>query len=85
MSDNNLKIRKVFINSFIEVLMDLYNKGVDYVDLIATINDDRDILGISFCKEYMSDEYKENFDNIPEEEFDEININLSDDDLNQLL
>ena len=83
MSNNQLKIRKIHLNTFIDVLVDLYDRGVDYVDLLAHLNDDEDIVGISFCKEYMSKDFAENFDKIPEK--DNINKDLSEDDLNQLL
>ena len=88
MSENNLKIRKILINEFVEVLISLYDKGVDYVDLIANTADEIDVIGISFCKEYMSEGYRENFDKISETKFQNVNIdiNLSDDtDLNQLI
>jgi pyrimidine operon attenuation protein/uracil phosphoribosyltransferase len=87
MGDNNLRIRKVPVNAFVETLIDLYNKGVDYVDIIGVLNNDQDAIGISFCKEYMSKKLQKNFDKIPNTtiEKNEINIKLSDDDLNQLI
>lgn len=83
--DNNqdLKIRKIYLASFIDILMDLYNRGVDYVDLIANLQENQDVVGISFCKDYMNDEYKDSFDNIPEQY--NVEKELSDDDLNQLI
>lgn len=86
-NDQHIKIRKVHLSTFIEILIDLYNKGVDYVDIIGSIEPEQDSIGISFSKEYMSKEHKENFDKIPvtSKKDDEINIKLSDEDLNQLL
>ena len=77
MADGNLRIRKVAVNAFVDILVDLYNKGVDVQDSVA----------ISFSKEYMADNMQSNFDEIgtKEIETDEINIKLSDDDLNQLI
>jgi ligand-binding sensor protein len=80
---NHVKIKKVHLNTFIEILVGLYDKGVNYVDIIGTMDDEQDSVGISFSKEYMDDEYKDNFDNIPEVDGDK--LNLSDDDLNQLI
>jgi ligand-binding sensor protein len=80
---NHVKIKKVHLNTFIEILVGLYDKGVNYVDIIGTMDDEQDSVGISFSKEYMDDEYKDNFDNIPEIDGDK--LNLSDDDLNQLI
>jgi len=85
--DNNIKIRKVPLEMFIEILTDLYNKGVDYVDIIGILDETQDSIGISFCKDYMDEELKDNFDKIPVsvKKNDQINISLSDEDLNQLL
>lgn len=88
------KIKKVHLNSFIEILIELYNKGVDFVDIMnVTSSDVQDGVGISFCKEYMNKELMDNFDKIShaaeteveDTGLDEKNINLTDDDLNQLL
>lgn len=85
--ENNIKIRKVHIDTLIQVLMDLYDKGVDYVDIIGHTDVKQDVVGLSFCQEYMNEEFQENFDKIPvtSRKNDEINVNLSDEDLNQLL
>ena len=85
-----ITIKKVHLDSFIEILIDLYDKGVDYVDIIGVNNKIQDSIGISFSKDYMNTEHIENFDriNVPvktETIEKKININLSDDDLNQLL
>jgi hypothetical protein len=84
---DNMRIRKVGVSAFIDILVELYNKGVDYIDIIGIPDDVQDSIGISFSKEYMADDLKENFDKIPNTkvEENEINIKLSDDDLNQLL
>ena len=83
MDKNQLKIRKIYLGTFIDVLVDLYDKGVDYIDLIANLQDEYDIVGISFSREYMNDEYKSNFDEIPEGK--NVEKKLSDEDLNQLI
>lgn len=71
------------LQTFLDVLSDLFDKGVDFVDIIGTLHDDQDSLGISFSKEYMADEYMGNFDNIDVP--NQLKTNLSDDDLNQLI
>ena len=84
-----MRIRKVPLESFIDILADLYDKGVNYVDIVGMLDDTQDGIMISFSKEYMDEEFQENFDMIPTTKITktdtEININLSDDDLNQLL
>ena len=83
----NLRIRRVEVNAFVDILVDLYNKGVNYVEIIGILDDVQDAVAISFSKEYMADNMQSNFDEIgtKEIETDEINIKLSDDDLNQLI
>lgn len=71
------------LQTLLDILSDLFDKGVDYVDIIGTLQDDQDSLGISFSKEYMAEEYIENFDNIDIP--NQLKTNLSDDDLNQLI
>jgi hypothetical protein len=88
-----ITIKKVHLDSFIEILIDLYDKGVDYVDIIGVNNEVQDSIGISFSKSYMNSELIDNFEKIKvpvkktekKDSEPEININLSDDDLNQLL
>jgi len=77
----NMKIRKIDLETLIDILTDIYNKGVDYVDIIGIPGDEQDSLAVSFSKEYMSKEHVNNFDNIDSDD----GGNLSDEDLNQLL
>lgn len=83
MENKEFKISKVHMDSFIDALVDLYNKGVDYIDIIATPGEVQDSVGLSFCKEYMSEDMQEQFDNFPTDII--IEKKLSNDDLNQLI
>lgn len=85
--NEEFKIRKVYLDTFINILMDLYDKGVDYIDIIGSTDDTQDVVKISFSKEYMNKEMLENFEKLPSsvKKEDKINLNLSDDDINQLL
>lgn len=88
MDNNQLIIRKIYIDTLIDTLVEMYNMGVDYVDLIGTTDDLQDCIGLSFCKEYMNEDMKINFNNISEEDIDKdikIDKKLSEEDLNQLL
>ena len=62
--DKNVTIKKIHLDSLIDILVDLYDKGVDYVDIIGVNNKIQDSIGISFSKEYMNIELRENFDDI---------------------
>jgi len=81
--DNQVRLKKIPLGIFIQALMDIYNMGIDYADLIGVPGEEQDTIGIAFSEEYMSDK-------VDEETFEELkekinNIKLSDDDLNQLL
>jgi hypothetical protein len=77
-----VRLRKIPLSVLIQALMDVYNTGVDYIDLIGKPDEEQDTIGIAFCEEYMSKEEEENIEDLKEQIK---NINLSDEDLNQLL
>ena len=81
-----VKLRKIHLDTLMKVLVELYDKGVDYIDVIGTTDKVQDSIGISFCSEYMNEDMRENFDKISSIEIDVENKPLSDeDDLNQLI
>lgn len=84
MKENQVKLRKIHLDTLIKVLVELYDKGVDYVDIIGKIDDVQDSIGISFCSDYMSEDMKENFDRIPSLEIESKPLS-DEDDLNQLI
>jgi hypothetical protein len=75
-------IKKVPLDEIIDVFMDLYNKGVDFIDIIASEKDNR--ISVIFTEEYINQEAIDNF-----ELDDDIEINittkLTDEDFNQLI
>ena len=81
--ENKVRLKKIPLGVFIQALMDIYNTGVDYVDIIGVPGKEQDTVGIAFCDEYLSKDLEEETDEDIEEKIK--NINLSDDDLNQLL
>lgn len=86
-------IKKVPLNDLIDILSDLYNRGVDFIDILAPeepTEDDR--MTIKFSKEYMSpDAELEEGEELDDDEEDILDITivpdtkLSEEDLNQLL
>jgi hypothetical protein len=87
MENRETVIEKIPINKFIDVLVDLYNKGVDYIDIIAEKGERQDRMAISFTSEYMTPEgvkYFEKDDPFIEVEGNPSLNKLSDEDLNQL-
>ncbi len=84
--NNNFTIKKIDLGDFLDILSDLYAKGLDYIDIVANISEEGDAVGITFTKEYFASAEKreENYNKFIEEERP-MNIKLSDEDLNQLL
>jgi len=81
-------IKKVPLDEIIDVFMDLYNKGVDFIDLVASEKDNR--ISVIFTEEYVNQEAIDNFeldDDNDEIQSGEINITtkLTDEDFNQLI
>lgn len=72
-NNNELRLKKIPLKPFLEALTDIYNRGVDYVDIIGTSGDEQDSIGIAIKEEYFSE---------PDENEEE---DLSDEDLNQLI
>ena len=74
-------LRKLHLQSLIKVLVDLYESGVDYVDLFGKNDEEQDVVDIRFTKEYTvfkdkseeeaMESIKENFKTIIEEEEEE--------------
>ena len=84
--ENKVIIRKIPLDRLIQTLVDLYNSGVDYVDLMGMQGEEFDQMAITFTKEYMSEAGKENFKDVPEEDIEPTDISqLSADDINQML
>lgn len=85
--DDEIKIRKIHVNTLIQILVDLYDRGVEYVDIIGQLDDTQDTIGLSFGKEYMSDGMEDNYDDIPTSLKNmQRGLDLSDDnDLNQII
>jgi hypothetical protein len=74
-----ITLQKIPIDNLIEILMELYNQGADYIDISGMPDEDQDVISIFVREEYMSN------DNNQEEYDEEFNSNLSDEDLNQLI
>jgi len=94
---NQIRLHKIPLGPFLDALLELYNEGLDYIDLVATPDEQQDTIGIMFTQEYMSKEMRDQYGDIVDEIADEIinniekeekskKIDLSDNnDLNQLI
>ena len=78
-----MSIKKIPLNALIDILIDLYNGGVDYIDIHGAMDDKQDKIGISFHKDYINESYRNNFVDPENEEV--VSHKLTDNDLNQLI
>jgi hypothetical protein len=75
-SSNNIA-RKIDLHSFIQTLIEVYNSGANYIDLIGKSEEDCDTVSIVVHEDYLSDE---------EDEVDTTNDSpLSDENINDLI
>lgn len=93
-NENQIRLHKIPLGPFLDALLELYNEGLDYVDLVATPDKEQDTIGIMFTQEYMSKEMRDKYKEIADEVIDELEkndviskkIDLSnDEDLNQII
>lgn len=85
-----LLIKKISLDEIIDVFVDLYNKGVDYVDLVNT-DEEEGKLSVIFTKEYMckemqeSDDFELIQDSIENIDFNHEESKFSEEDINDLI
>lgn len=88
-----VRLKKIPLAIFLEALEELYEFGLEYIDIIGVPGEEQDTIGIMYSKEYMNPEITENLDeamdrfvkDYGEDKENKIDIKLSDDDLNQLI
>ena len=83
-------LKKVDINELMDTMMELWTRGVDFIDIM--IKPEENSIALTFTEEYLSDEAKEKLLEMEEEDDDdmpdeyvEVKSKLTDDDLNQLM
>lgn len=56
MAQREVKIERIPLDRLIDTLVDLYNKGIDYVDVVGVPGKEFDRMGIAFTGEYMTEQ-----------------------------
>ena len=86
----NPVLKKVDINELMDTMMELWTRGVDFVDIV--IKPDENSIALMFTEEYLSEEAKEKLLEMEDDEEDdfhdeciEVKSKLTDEDLNQLI
>jgi hypothetical protein len=92
-----MRLRKIPLESLINLLADLYDGGADYIDITAesTETNDPDQMKITVKPEYMSEDldtirkieidFTEEDEDEDEKDVKGTNISLSDEDINDLI
>ena len=82
-------LKKIELNTLIQVLVGLYNSGVDYVDLSGINQEEQDVIKVTVREGYYQEEIEEERPDYEQYEQEDIiikpNTKLSDEDLNQLI
>lgn len=89
-------IRRIHVESLMQILHQIYDRGADYVDIEGVINDGQDIIRLHFQDSYIDPEYLDEFEQFMEDVDAEPVKNtetstkmemrkLTDDDLNQIV
>lgn len=81
-NNNEIRLKKIPLKVLLEALTDIYNRGIDYVDILGVPGEEQDSIGIAIKEEYFS---KDTDDEEEEEDILPSSKDLSDDDLNQLI
>ena len=84
MENREVKIERIPLDRLIDTLVDLYNKGIDYVDVVGVPGVEFDRMGIAFTKDYMTDNGRENFGEM-HIDLEITSSKLTDEDLNELI
>jgi hypothetical protein len=85
---SELRLQKIPLAKLMTIMLKLFDYGVEYIDIIGITEEEEDHMGISFTREYMTEEARAKYDELMEdtELFSKININPSDEDeLNQII
>lgn len=89
--NNKFTITKIPLEPLIEILLKIYELGMEYIDIegVIDVDDVKDTVNIKFCNEYMNiDETDEDSIKgyiIGYNDIDEEQRPLSDDDINELI
>ncbi len=80
-NNNEVTITKIPIKPILDILQDAWERGADYFDLVGVVGDAQDNLMVIIKDEYTSDVDDES----PEEGDEDSSIDLTDDNLNELI
>lgn len=62
MENNHLVIKKIPLKMFIDVLVDIWNNGADFVDISGCPDSEQDVIDIRVPDEYISRDEDDNIE-----------------------
>lgn len=68
-----MMLEKIPLGEFIDILVDLFDKGADYIDLVGTPNIKQDGIQIIVRKEYIAEEERSEGSSPPITDEDQLN------------
>lgn len=72
MESNTMKtIKKIPLENFISILVELYDKGVNFIDISGASKNNQDMIKINVLEEYMEENFSTPFS---EEDFNNLII-----------
>ena len=84
MENREVKIEKIPLDKLIDTLVELYNRGIDYIDVVGVPGKEFDRMGIAFTRDYMTEQGKQNFEGL-ELDLEIKPSKLTEEDLNELI
>lgn len=87
MDKGQIILRKIPVDKLIDLLVTMYNRGVDYIDISGVQEEEQDKMAISFTEDYLTEEAKKDFSGDGPIDLSEklMNDKLSEEDLNDLI
>jgi hypothetical protein len=72
MKRREVKLTKIHLESFLDLLMQIYDEGGDYIDIVAFPGGEQDVIKIVVQREYMNTEDREATEDLSEEDFNNL-------------
>jgi hypothetical protein len=75
-----VRLYKIPVSVLLETLKDIYEMGVNYIDIVGIPDEQQDTIGIMFSEEYMSEEAREKHEKFKEDIIKEMEEELNEDE-----
>jgi len=69
---SKILIRKIALHNFITSLIEIYDDGADFIDIMGTTDPNQDEIGLMVREEYYSEEPTEDVEKLSEDELNQL-------------